>query len=85
MALRDMMGFPGGSGVKNLPASTGRQRRHGFNPWIVKVTWRRKWQPTPIFLPGKSCGQRNLAGYSPQDCKELDTTERWSTQAQGYY
>ena len=37
--------------------------------------WRRKWQPTPVFLPGKSLGQRSLAGYSPWDRKELDTTE----------
>ena len=40
-------------------------RKHGFNPWVKKILWRRKWQPTPIFLPGKSYGQRSLAGYSP--------------------
>ena len=42
--------------------------------------WRRKWQPTPVFLPGQSHGQRSLAGYSPWDCKELDMTEHtgWS-------
>ena len=39
-------------------------------------TWRRKWQPTPILLPGKSHGQRSLEGYSPWGRKELDTTER---------
>ena len=38
-------------------------------------TWRRKWQPTPVFLPGKSHGQRSLVGYSPWGCKESDTTE----------
>jgi len=37
--------------------------------------WRRKWQPTPVFLPGKSHGQRSLVGYSPGGCKELDMTE----------
>ena len=37
--------------------------------------WRRKWQPSPVFLPGESQGQRNLEGYSPWGCKELDTTE----------
>ena len=42
-----------------------RHRRHGFDPWIGKIPWRRKWQPTPIFLPGKAYGQRSLAGYSP--------------------
>ena len=40
-------------------------RRSVFNPWVGKIPWRRKWQLTPIFLPGKSCGQRSLAGYSP--------------------
>ena len=38
--------------------------------------WRRKWQPTPVLLPGKSHGQRSLVGYSPRGCKALDTTER---------
>ena len=37
----------------------------GFCPWVGKMPWRRKWQPTPVFLAGKSCGQRNLVGYSP--------------------
>ena len=43
---------------------------------IRKMLWRRKWQPTPVLLPGKSHGQRSLVGYSPWGCKELDTTER---------
>ena len=50
--------------------------RPGFNPWVRKISWRRKWQPTPIFLPGKSHGQRNLVGYSPWGRKESDTTEQ---------
>jgi len=45
-------------------------------PGLGKIPWRRKWQPTPVFLPGKSHGWRNLVGYSPRGCKELDTTER---------
>ena len=40
-------------------------RRHGFNPWVRKIPWRRKWQPTPVFLPGESHAQRSLGGYSP--------------------
>ena len=48
-------------------------RRPGFNPW------RRKWQPIPVFLPGKFHEQRNLGGYSPWGCKELDMTERLNT------
>ena len=44
-----------------------------------KIPWRRKWQPTPVFLPGKFHGQESLVGYSPWGCKELDTTEQLST------
>ena len=51
-------------------------RRHEFDPWFTKVPWRRKWQTTPVLLPGKSHGQRSLVGYSPWGHKELDTTER---------
>ena len=47
----------------------------GLDPWSRKISWRRKWQSTPVFLPGKSNGQRSLAGYSPWGHKELDTTE----------
>ena len=64
------MGFPGGSVVMNPPA------KHEFDLWVGKVPWRRKWQPTPVFLPGKSHGQRNLVGYSPWGHKELDTTKQ---------
>ena len=63
-------GFPSGSVVKNPPANTGDT---GFSPWVEKIPWRRKWQPTPLFLPGKSHGQRSLVGYSPWGCKESDT------------
>ena len=44
-------------------------RRWGFSPWVGKIPWRRKWQPTPVFLPGESHGQRSLAGYSPWLCR----------------
>ena len=46
-------------------------RRCGFSPWVRKITWTRKWQPTSVFLPGKSHGQRSLADYSPWDCKRV--------------
>ena len=52
-------------------------RRCGFNPWVRRIPWRRKRQPTPVFLPGKSHGQRSLAGYR-EGHKEWDTTERLS-------
>ena len=46
-------------------------RRRGFSPWAEKIAWRRKWQPTPGFLPGKSHGQRNRVGYSLWGCKRV--------------
>ena len=49
--------------------------RAGFDPWVRKIPWRRKWQPHPVFLPGKSHGWRSLAGYSPWGRKESDMTE----------
>ena len=49
-----------------------RHKRHGFDPWVRKIPWRRTWQPTPAFLPGKCHRQWSLVGYSPWDCKELD-------------
>ena len=56
--------------VKNLPANAG-----DFDPWVWKISWRRAWKPTPVFLPGESHGQRSLEGYSPWGHKEMDTAE----------
>ena len=68
--------------VKNQPASVACQcsrcKRHGFNPWVGKIHWRRKWQHTPVFFQGKSHGQRSLVGYGPWGHKEWDMTERLS-------
>ena len=50
--------------VKNPPANAGDARDHGFDPWVRKIPWRRAWQPTPVFLPGKSHGQRSLVDCS---------------------
>ena len=50
--------------------------RRGFDPWVGKIPWRRKWQSTPVLLPGKFSEQRSLVGYSPWGHKELDTTEQ---------
>ena len=69
------------AGVVGLPRwlsgkeSACQSRRHGFSPWVGKIPWRRKWQSIPVFLPGKSHGQRNLAGYTPGAHKESDTTQ----------
>ena len=51
--------------VKNLPVNAGDVRDSGFDPWVGKISWRRAWQPTPVFLPGESHGQRSLMDYSP--------------------
>ena len=64
--------FPGGSNG-SVCLQCGRP---GFDPWIQKIPWRRKWQPTPVLLPGKFHGWRSLAGYSPWGSKESDMTER---------
>ena len=57
--------------VKRLPKTW----ETGFDPWVGKIPWRRKWQPTPVFLPGKSHGWRSLVGYSPWGHKESGTTK----------
>jgi len=72
------MGFPVGSVIKNLPLSVCQCRRCGFDPWFNKIPWRRKWQPTSVFLPGKFHGWRSLVSYSPWGQRELDITERLS-------
>ena len=58
--------------VKNPAANSGDGKRHRLDPWVRKIPWRRAWQPTPVFLPEESHGQRNLAGYSPWEPKELE-------------
>ena len=60
--------------VKNLP----KWGRHGFDPWVRKIPWRRAWQPTPVFLPGESPWTEEPGGHSPWGCTELDATEPWS-------
>ena len=50
-------------------------RRSGFDPWVGKIPWRGTWQPTPVFLPEQSHGQRSLGGYSPWSHKESGMTE----------
>ena len=54
----------------------------GFNPWVGKISWRRKWQPAPVFLPGKSHGWRSLVGYSPWGHK---VGHNWATSLTYFY
>ena len=56
--------------VKNLPAKAGNTKDVSSIPGVGKIPWRRAWQPTPVFLPGKFNGQRSLVGYSPCNSKE---------------
>ena len=51
----------------NGKESACQSRRCGLDPWVRKIPWRKKWKPTPVFLPGKSHGERSPAGYSPWD------------------
>ena len=61
-----------------------RRRSHKFDPRVRKILWRKAWQPTPVFLPGKSHGQRSLKGYSSWSSIESHVTEQLNTQATMY-
>ena len=69
----------GGSVVKE---PTCQSRRSGSMPGSGRFPWRKKWQPTPVLLPGKSHGQRSLMGQSPWGCKESDTTQQLNNNIQ---
>ena len=58
------LGLPRWHSAKESACQCRRCRRRWFDPWVRKIPWSRKWQPTPVFLPGKFHGQRSLAGYS---------------------
>ena len=76
------MGFPGGTAVKN-PLAKQKTQESCFDPWVGKTSWSRKWQPAPVFSPGKFQGQRSLAGYRPWGHKELNAIEH--THQKTYY
>ena len=71
-------GLPWWLSGKESACQCRRHKRHRFNPWVGKILWRRKWQLTPVFLPGSPHGQRSLAGYSPWGHKEWDMND-WTT------
>ena len=56
---------PGGTSGKEPTCQCRRHKRHRFDPWVVKISWKRAWQPNPVFLPEESHAQRSLVGYSP--------------------
>ena len=75
-------GFPRWLSGKESTCRCRSLRRCGFNPWLGKTPWRKKWQPAPVFLPGESHGQKSLVAYSSSwDCKESDMTEWLNTHA----
>ena len=65
LALQHLAGFPWLSGEE----SAYQCRRYEFDSWVRKSPWKRKWQPTPVILPGRSRGQRSRAGYRPRGRK----------------
>ena len=70
-----LLGLPQCLNGKESTCNAGATEDSRFGPWGRKIPWSRAWQPPPVFLPGESHGHRSLVGYSPQRCKELDTTE----------
>ena len=75
--IKIKLGFPGVSNSKKKKKKKihPQYRRPGSDPWVGKIPWRRKWQPTPVFLPGEFHGQRNLVGCSPWGHKEWNMAE----------
>ena len=71
----DSEGFLDGSAVENWPPNAGDARDVSLIPGLGRFPWRRTQQPTAVFLPGESHGQKSLLGYSPYSRTELDTTE----------
>ena len=69
------MDFPGGASGKESACRCRRHKIPKFDLWVGKIPWRREWQPTPVFLPGKFHGQRSLAVYSSWGRKKLYMTK----------
>ena len=65
-------GLPGGANSKEFAC---KYKRHRLDPWVGNISWKRKWHPTPVFLPEEFHGQRSLVGHSPQHHKEQNMTE----------
>ena len=79
-------GFPGDASDKESACQFRRHKRHGFNPWLGKITWSREWQPTLVFLPGKIHGQKSLAVHGAAKsqselsilmCLNVDKQSNW--------
>ena len=68
-------GFPGGASGKEPAGQCRRRKRRGFDPWVLKIPWRRAWQPTPVFLPGEFPWTEEPGRLQLTGSKELDTTQ----------
>ena len=84
MCFRGYLGVPGGSVVRKFACHCKGHQRCGCDPWVRRIPWRRKWQPTPVFLPIESHGQSEPGGQRPTGSprvtrlSEETTTEMWS-------
>ena len=72
------IGLPRWCSGKESACQCGRRKRHRFDPWVGKIPWRRKRQPTLVFLPGESHGQRSLTGHSPWIAKSRTRLSDWA-------
>ena len=73
-----LVGLPRWCSGQESACQCRRHKRCRFSPWVGKIPWRRKWQPTPVFLAGEFHGLRSLVGYTPLGHKESDMTEQLS-------
>ena len=78
VATINNLGFPGGASGKEPTCQCRRHKRLRSDPWVRKIPWRGKRQPTPAFLPGESHGQRSLTGYSPWGCRVRHNWSDWA-------
>ena len=83
MLTRNMWIVPGGTSGKEPACQCRKHKSYRFDPWVRKMPWRRAWEPTPVFLPGESHGQKSLAGYSPQGLRESTRPKQLSIQHMG--
>ena len=77
-----LMGFPGGTSGKEPTCQCRRHKRLGFSPWMGTIPWRKKWQPTPVFLPGKSYGQRGSWWATVHGVEKSWTWLKWPNATQ---
>ena len=84
VAPTTLHGLPRQCSGKETASQCRKHKRCGFDPWVGKIPWSRKWQPTPVFLPEKPHGQRSLVDYSPQGHKELGMARQLSMHTCSY-